>query len=491
MALKRLTLCAIVCCVLLGLSAWAQDPSETPNQDGVVLLEGFGQLYGRGLDGSIANDLGGLSLELGFLIGRDLEPIVSPDGPVIGGYAVDGFGGVHEIGAVKPLSELWGSGYTTPLLNWDIIRDLEIVPDWREATNDYQGYLILDGLGGIHVGGSANLPQYPTPDGRMGDGLFPETLLTTQDPLDVLLGGPINETSIARPVFTYFGWDIARDLEISTQCVTVSTALIVSPEFTPASAAEGASPAFATVSTAPQGRLVGMCNGYYILDGFGAVHSCRLPLDFDVNDDGLIDDEDLLSPDFGRPANYRPLVVPWYKGDLPYFGWDIARDIELTPSGNGFYLLDGWGAVHRIGDAHLAFLENPNPTPFFGFDIARALAVVPNISGNGALGYLVLDGFGQVYETGLAEDYDISFTGDDGNPIISFMDSFRDIEITPQFLGATGTAQNSGYVISVAPSDADLSNPNLIYSADVVHTVVPFFEVSTAPYPFFDYVTGL
>jgi hypothetical protein len=494
MALKRLTFCAILCCVLLGLSAWAQDPSETPRQDGVILLDGFGLLYAVGEADSNALDFAGTSLDLGFLIGRDLELVGDADGTVVGGYALDGFGSQFSLGAVRTPLEL-SQGGALPFFGWDIAQDLEIAPDWRTASDDgytYHGYLVLDGLGGVHPVGKVNLPQYPFgPGGAMVYTPYPESLLTTETPTAVIRGGPINETSIARPIFTYFNWDIARDLEISTQFVTITTTLLLSPEFKSASVAEGITPKFAAATSTPGGMLVGLCNGYYILDGLGAVHSCRLPLEFDMNDDGLITPSDLANPDFGRPANYRPLVAPWYDDDLPYFGFDIARDVELTPTRNGFYLLDGFGKVHMVGDAHYAFPENPNETPYFGFDIARALATVPNESGSGILGYLVLDGFGQVYKSGLAKDYDISFTGDNGKPVLSFVDSLRDVEITPVFFGATAPASNPGYMISVAPAGSDLTNINLIYSPDVSHQVVPFFEVSTAPYPFFDFVTGL
>lgn len=68
--------------------------------------------------------------------------------------------------------------------------------------------------------------------------------------------------------------------------------------------------------------------------------------------------------------------------DLPYFGFNILRDIEANPvdlSGNGltgdgtdgFYVLDGYGGVHAIGGA--APLSN---TIFLGFDIARDLEFV-------------------------------------------------------------------------------------------------------------------
>jgi len=503
MALKRLTRGAIVCCVLLALSAWAQnDPSEmTPNQDGVMLLDGLGSVYGKGEDGSAANEFPDVKFEFGIIIGEDMELIKDPLGEVVGGYVLDSLGGQFPFGEAKSLADLDDLGNAPPFFGWDILRDMEITPDWRTATYDYQGYLLLDGFGGVHPVGRVNLPQYPLgSNGEMVDTPYPESMITTEDlgdPADLFRGGPINETSIARPIFTYFGWDIARDLEVSTQYVTISTSLVVSPGFNPASAP---APSFASVSSTPGGKVIAMCNGYYILDGLGAVHSCRLPLNFDVNDDGVVDDADVASPEFGKPANNRPLVIPWVGSDQPYFGWDIAREIELTPTGNGYYLLDGFGAIHTVGDAHTAF---PNPfTPYFGFDIARGMTVVPGINGDTAVGYLVVDAFGIVHKAGFAEDYDISNTGNDGKPITSFADSFRDIEITPKYLGVTvpRTVYNPGYAVSVAPSGTDLADPIQVYNlihpdeagADLLqHKVVPYFEVSTAPYPFFDYATGV
>ncbi len=36
----------------------------------------------------------------------------------------------------------------------------------------------------------------------------------------------------------------------------------------------------------------------------------------------------------------------------PYWpGWDVAREISLTSSGNGYWVLDGLGGVHPTGDA--------------------------------------------------------------------------------------------------------------------------------------------
>ena len=53
----------------------------------------------------------------------------------------------------------------------------------------------------------------------------------------------------------------------------------------------------------------------------------------------------------------------------PYFGWDIARDMELNASGNGYYVLDGYGGIHTGGAASTL----TSPTPYFGWDIAKDL----------------------------------------------------------------------------------------------------------------------
>jgi hypothetical protein len=79
----------------------------------------------------------------------------------------------------------------------------------------------------------------------------------------------------------------------------------------------------------------------------------------------------------------------------PNFGTDIARDIVSMPDGNGFAVLDGFGAVHRFGSAN-NYLAGVN-APWFGWDIARSLALAPN-----GKGYSVLDGFGGIHRFGSA-----------------------------------------------------------------------------------------
>jgi hypothetical protein len=53
----------------------------------------------------------------------------------------------------------------------------------------------------------------------------------------------------------------------------------------------------------------------------------------------------------------------------PYFGWDIAKDLELGPI--GYYVLDGFGGIHAGGGAQKII----PPTPYFGWNIARGLAL--------------------------------------------------------------------------------------------------------------------
>ena len=101
--------------------------------------------------------------------------------------------------------------------------------------------------------------------------------------------------------------------------------------------------------------------GYYVLDGYGGVHAG------------------------GGASNF--VSAP------PYFGWDIARDLELNPASGGGYILDGYGGLHAAGGAAAI---SP-PTPYFGWDIARTVEL--NAAG---AGYYVLDGFGGIHHGGSA-----------------------------------------------------------------------------------------
>lgn len=106
----------------------------------------------------------------------------------------------------------------------------------------------------------------------------------------------------------------------------------------------------------------------------------------------------------------------------PFFGWDIARDVELSPDGKGYYILDGYGFIHSQG-----------PIPVFegvdlGWDIARDL----ELSQSGK-GFYILDGFGGLHVGGDAVPFNLPYFG---------WDVATDLEIAPQALGALG-----GYIL--------------------------------------------
>ena len=122
-----------------------------------------------------------------------------------------------------------------------------------------KGYYVLDALGGLHAGAGAG----------------------------VLL-----------PAAPYFGFPIARDLELSAACVCGKGCICTT-------------------------------SGYYVLDGFGGVHACGT----------------------------TPPLLP----ATPYFEFDIAVDMELSSSTNstGYYVLDGLGGVHTGGAANTVIQTTP------------------------------------------------------------------------------------------------------------------------------------
>jgi len=175
------------------------------------------------------------------------------------------------------------------------------------------GYYVLDGYGGVHAGGGASALSPPTPYFGWDIAKDMELASTGYYVLDgyggVHAGGG---APVMIPTAPYFGWDIAKDMELAS-------------------------------------------TGYYVLDGYGGVHAG------------------------GGASAMTPTT--------PYFGWDIARDMELAST--GYYVLDGYGGVHPGGGASAM---TPS-TPYFGWDIARDLELA-------ATGYYVLDGYGGVHVGG-------------------------------------------------------------------------------------------
>ena len=83
-------------------------------------------------------------------------------------------------------------------------------------------------------------------------------------------------------------------------------------------------------------------------------------------------------------------------GPSPYFGWNIARALALIPTQQvpGAYVLDGLGGVHPVGNAPAV-----GDSPRFGFDIAVDIKLMPTGNSQTAPGY-VLDGWGGIHPFG-------------------------------------------------------------------------------------------
>lgn len=531
MALKRLLLSICVLSVGLANVSVAQLQTTAANQDGIFIMDAIGRAFSAPLDSNnigpiLFKELEATSQQFNFTIPivQDVELVGDPEGNPKGAYVLDIYGGQFALNMSKyvtaadspripePRPNGIGKFAPTPKFaippywGFDVAKDLEIAPDWRDVTNGFRGYFILDADGVVHAVGDTNLPQYVYFAANSTDiasatfqyVLYPETIDvsgSTITPENLLKQGPIsypvnkpfasNTVDSVTPIFTYFGLgsDIARDIEISVEYKSLTM-----PS--------------ASVPGMIENRTIARTNGYYILDGWGAVHTCRLPLDFDVNNDGkiiyeqdMIDADGNLNPLFGAPINNAVLAPPWLadKANLPYFGADFAVDLEITPSGKGFYLLDSYGAVHTIGDARKtlfppkevngALVAAEQTTPYFGFPVARDLALVPNQANpdlglpanSSTVGYLVLDAFGTVHKAGSAETYQVSEKGNNGGHVSLFSLLFKSVEISPVWLPSQSPIKEfvvgaSAYDRSVAPNfrDVTIQYYNIVTSAQAV-----------------------
>ena len=190
---------------------------------------------------------------------------------------------------------------------------------WGTAVCEFSipapGVYVLDGFGGVSSGGGA---------------------------------------PVMSPAAPYFGFDVARDMELAA-------------------------------------------TGYYVLDGWGGLHSgggapamAGPPyFGFDASADLELASTGNYALDIfgGVHANAG---APTLSPATPYFGFDAARDFELAPSG-GYYVFDAWGGLHFGGGATRL---SPLP-PYFGFDASQDIETVPG-------GVYALDSFGGVHAVGAA-----------------------------------------------------------------------------------------
>jgi hypothetical protein len=188
-----------------------------------------------------------------------------------GHWVLDRRGTVHAFNGAPWLGH--------PAFGWDIARDLAVMPDGN-------GYVVLDGWGGLHLYGSARSalghlqgPYWPGHDvGR--------AVAVTPDGAGLIVldawGGVHRRGSAASLPATsgayWPGWDIARD-----------------------------------VAVMPDG------GGYAVLDGWGGLHAA---------------------------GSAAPVVA---NHPVPYWqGWDVARAVALSAS--GLAVFDAWGGLHGRGD---------------------------------------------------------------------------------------------------------------------------------------------
>lgn len=185
------------------------------------------------------------------------------------------------------------------------------------------------------------------------------------------------------------------------------------------------------VSPAQARRIAVSRLGYAILDGLGRVHFGDGQPDIGWNayfgwdiarDVELTPDGDGMVVLDGFGGLHVRGNAPVHRG--PFFGWDIARDLELSPDGEGYYILDGYGTIHPVG-----------PVPPFsgvnlGWDIARDLEITQS-----GRGFYILDGFGGLHTGGDAIPFAVPYFG---------WDVATDLEIAPQPMGSL-----SGKVLAV------------------------------------------
>lgn len=315
-------------------------------------------------------------INFGFDIAKDIELVQDESGFVTGYYILDGYGGQQEIGAAEAYDVA-----QKPYWAWDIARDLEVVNTYQQITDipfvtGQVGYYVLDGFGGVHA---------------VNNNVDPAV---RQDPTNPMFGLQHDSPSYYPPPFNYaywWGFDIAKDLEVSYYFTTVTG-----------------------------GDVIGQTDGYYVLDGFGAVHNCR------------VDPLDALNESYYAPWHWdNPDVIA-----LPYFGWDIARDFELTPDGGAYYLLDGYGGVHapQFASGDIPWVTSPFYTgqpDGSGFDIAKDIEYVQGTDGQ-VVGFYALDGLGLIYNVGAVADLGqvVSSPGPD---------IYRDLEVSPVYAPIAGT----------------------------------------------------
>ncbi len=234
---------------------------------------------------------------------------------------------------------------------------------------DYKTWAyVLDGYGGLHAAGPGVVPITPPPPyfgfdiardvELVGDGAY---VLDGYGGVHAAGGAPA-----IVPAPPYFGIDAAVDLELASaggayvmdSHYGVHEAGGAPPTYVPEHYINGSQAPCWGPACNPGRDLELAGTGFHQLVGFGGV------------------------PTWGGVPG-RILPPP------PYFGFNIARDLELVPGG-GAYVLEGFGGVHPAGGA-------PPLTPatiYWGWDAAMDMEL------DRGGGYYVLDSYGGLHAGG-------------------------------------------------------------------------------------------
>lgn len=306
------------------------------------------------------------SLSLTNNLARDIE--IAPVGTSLGGYVLGGQGFVFRLGNAPyfgDIADTQGTASRVTLDNGQILLDTN--------GNGTVDLLLNEDANGNGVLDVTRVVDCPTCPG--GYQILPGEDTNGNNKLDIVYESVFNPDTYG----IGFGFDAARDLEV----VYDNTDAVA---------------------------------GYVMLDSFGTLHNfgatkasplvnLRVDFGFGYKAMQLVTDADNNVVDFiamtgtglfvgtpGGPLGAAPSVDDQGnpRGDegdlsvalninLPYFGFDILRDVQANPidsDGNGltgdgsdgFYVLDGFGGIYAIGGA-----PEITGAPFLGFDIARDL----------------------------------------------------------------------------------------------------------------------
>lgn len=173
---------------------------------------------------------------------------------------------------------------------------------------------------------------------------------------------------------------------------------------------------------------IGLPMGYYVVDGFGLLYyngdpDSKIPFASIFLGDDVVEDIELyrdpntnaiglwtldcyghiLTPPVIGGTNPAPATFERWGTRLPaVYPYDIARDMEATPTYRGLIVLYGDGHLSTAGDAD-ALKPMLLRMPYFGADVAVDLEVIPDPNQPGKVaGLIVMDQFGGMHTAGVA-----------------------------------------------------------------------------------------